>query len=119
MNKSYQIEDQETSRVEEASVSYGIPKNDMASLMGVSEKTYYNIMQKETLDRERSDRFHFIEQILTSGEETFGSKENFSNWMKTSQPTLNHHVPLDMMSTITGANKILQVLGRIKHGITA
>lgn len=116
---SYEIEEVETSKVHEEAVAYGIPKSDMAGILGVSEKTFYNIMQKTHLDRERSDRFHFIDQVLQSGKEAFGSEENFSAWMKTSQPTLEGNKPLDMLTSITGANKVLQLLGRIKHGITA
>ena len=71
------------------------------------------------MSAERSDRFHFISQIFSSGEEAFGSKANLSKWLKTSQSTLEGYTPLNMMSSITGANRVLQVLGRIKHGITA
>ena len=116
---NYKIEPVETSKVNEESVAYGIPKADMADLLGVSEKTFYNLMQKKHLDRERSDRFLFIDHILESGLEAFGSKENLALWMKTPQPMLDNHKPLDMLTTITGANKVLQILGRIKHGITA
>ena len=70
-------------------------------VLGVSEKTYYNIMLKSTLDQERSDRFQFIQSILESGEETFGTKANLSNWLNTPQPTLDGYTPKNMMSTIT------------------
>ena len=69
----YIVEQVETSKVSEKAAVYGIPKSDMAGILGVSEKTFYNIMQKEHLDRERSDRFHFIHQVLQSGKATFGS----------------------------------------------
>ncbi len=116
---SYEIKTVETSKVAEEAVAYGIPKSDMASMLGVSDKTFYNIMQKTYLDRERSDRFHFLHQVLESGKDTFGSEEGFTSWMNTPQPTLDGHKPLDMLSSITGANQVLQMLGRIKHGITA
>ncbi|MEQ9466344.1 MAG: DUF2384 domain-containing protein [Ekhidna sp.] len=119
MPEPYKIESTSPETVNEAAIAYGMTKDDMAGIMGVSEKTYYNMMQKPTLDRERSDRFQFIRQILESGEEALGSKSNFSAWLKTPQPMLDGYIPLDMMSTITGANRVLQILGRIKHGITA
>jgi len=117
--KKYIIEEASVSEVREAAIAYGIHRDDMAKLMGVSEKTYYNMMQNLKLDNDRSDRFYFMRQILASGEETFGSKDHLSKWLKTPQPTLDGYVPLEMMGTITGANKVLQILGRIKHGITA
>ncbi|WP_425390892.1 antitoxin Xre/MbcA/ParS toxin-binding domain-containing protein [Ekhidna sp.] len=119
MTKEYKIEVTDSALVKEAAVDYGISRDDMAGLLGVSEKTYYNMMQKNHLDAERSDRFHFIRQILASGEEAFGSKTNLSKWLKTPQSSLDGYTPLNMMSTITGANRVLLVLGRIKHGITS
>ena len=119
MAKRYTIEESTPAAVKEAAAAYGMTRDEMAGVLGISEKTYYNMMQKSTLDQERSDRFSFIQQILTSGEEAFGSKNNFSQWLKTPQSPLDGYIPLDMMSTITGANRVLQILGRIKHGITA
>ena len=119
MPKQYEIEKASPSSVQEVAVAYGMTKDDMAGILGVSEKTYYNMMQKPSLDRERSDRFQFIHQILESGEEAFGFKSNFSKWLKTPQSTLDGCIPIDMMSTITGANRVLQIIGRIKYGITA
>lgn len=119
MPEAYNIEDTSPLSVQEAATSYGMTKDHMAAMLGVSEKTYYNMMQKPLLDKERSDRFQFISQILESGEEAFGAKLNFSKWLKTPQPTLDGYIPIDMMSTITGANRVLQIIGRIKHGITA
>lgn len=119
MSKEYKIEKTDSSLVKEAAIEYEIPREDMAGLLGVSEKTYYNMMQKSYLDDEKSDRFQFIKQILASGEEAFGSKSNLSKWLKTPQSILEGYTPLSMMSTITGANRVLQLLGRIKHGITA
>ena len=119
MNKEYRIEATDSALVKEAAVDYGFSRDEMAGMLGVSEKTYYNMMQKNHLDPERSDRFHFIRQILVSGEEAFGSKANLLKWLKTSQSTLDGYTPLSMMSTITGANRVLHILGRIKHGITS
>ncbi|SNT26237.1 putative toxin-antitoxin system antitoxin component, TIGR02293 family [Ekhidna lutea] len=117
--KFYKIKEAKSDEVKEAVAAYGFTKDDMAGILGVSEKTYYNMMQKPTLGQEKSDRFHFIQQIFESGEEALGSKNSLSNWLKTPQPMLDGYVPLDMMRTITGSNRVLQILGRIKHGITA
>ncbi len=119
MNKGYNIENHSPSLVQEAASAYGMTKDEMAGILGVSEKTYYNMMKKPLLDQERSDRFSFIHQILKSGEEAFGSKGNFTQWLKTPQGVLDGYIPLDMMSTITGANRVLQIIGRIKFGLTA
>ncbi len=119
MVKEYKLEEAKISQVKEAAAAYNLAREEMAGILGVSEKTYYNMMQKPQLDTDKSDRFHFIQQILKSGAEALGSKASLSKWLKTPQPMLDGYIPLDMMRSITGANRVLQILGRIKHGITA
>ena len=117
--REYKIDKVHSSEVNEVAASYGLQKVDIANLLGVSEKTLYNLMKHELLDAERSDRFNFINKILESGKEAFGSERNFTEWMKKPQPTLEGYKPIDMLSSINGATRVYQLLGRIKHGITA
>lgn len=115
----YKIDPITTDMVNEEAAAYGIPKAEMAGILGVSNKTYFTIMKSDTLDEERSDRFYHVERVLDSGLEVFGTKENFSSWLRNEQPTLDGYRPIEMMQTITGTNRVFEMLGRIKHGITA
>ena len=117
--QEYKIEQVDTDTVNEEAAAYNIPKAEMAGILGVSNKTYFTIMKADHLDQERSDRFLHVERVLDSGLEVFGTKENLSNWLKTDQPSLDGYRPIEMMRTITGTNRVYEMLGRIKHGVTA
>jgi len=117
MGSAYNFNDIKASKVEEAAVIYGINRAQMATLLGVSEKTYYNLMKSETLDKNQGDRFTFIQNILEEGVQTFGDSSNLKDWLNTEQPTMGGQKPVVMMSTINGAQDVLAAITRIKHGI--
>jgi len=103
----------------EAQAEYGMSKQSMAKVLGVSDKTFYNLMKLDTLDKNQSDRFTYIQNILKEGTSTFNGSDNFRDWMHTEQPTLGGVKPIDMMASITGAHQVLMAISSIKHGIFA
>ena len=107
----------DTTVVKEMEAVYGIPKPQMAHLMGVSEKTYYNAIAKPKLDRDRSDRFLFISKIFDEGENTFGSAANFKTWLYQPHPSLNNHPPIKLMESLNGAQAVHAEIIRTKYGV--
>lgn len=107
----------DTSVVMEMESVYSIPKKQMASLIGVSEKTYYTAISKEKLDSDRSDRFLFISKIFDEGEDAFGSKENFKTWLYKSHPSLDNHTPIELLETLNGAQAVRAEIIRTKYGV--
>ena len=105
--------------VQEAQIEYGMSKQSMAKLLGVSDKTYYNLMKAPALDKNQSDRFTYIQNILKEGASTFNGSDNFRDWIHTEQPTLDGVKPIDMLTSITGAQEVLIAISHIKHGIFA
>lgn len=119
MSKSYNFDTIKSTAVKEAVTTYGINRAQMASLLGISEKTYYNMMKSATLDKNQGDRFTFISNILEEGQITFNGHSNFKGWLNSEQPTLGGITPIEMMSTINGAQEVQAAITRIKHGIFA
>lgn len=117
--KPYDILEIEPSVVAETAMDYGLTKQQMAALLGVSEKTFYNMMKADSLDPQQSDRFTFMKNILQEGRYTFGSASNFRDWLHTEQPTLGGLAPISMMASLNGAQEVLAALLRIRHGIFA
>ena len=105
--------------VREAQTAYNLSKQGMAKLLGISEKSYYNLMKATALDKNQSDRFTYVQNILKEGSITFNGSSNFREWIHTEQPTLNGIKPIDMLSSITGAHQVLIAIHHIKHGIFA
>lgn len=117
--KRYQIAEEglETNIVREFEAVYEVPKKKMAHILGVSEKTYYNLMSQAVIDRERADRFLFIERIFEEGEETFQTKENLRSWLQLPHPNLDYKKPIDLLESLNGSQAVLAEIVRTRHNI--
>lgn len=105
--------------IKEFEETYQISKKQMASLIGVSEKTYYNLMSENKLDKSRSDRFLQVQKVFEEGRYTLMSENNFKEWLHTPQVVFNNHKPFEMLQTFSGLEAVYEELFRIKHGILA
>jgi len=100
-------------------VEYKVSKRQMANLLGVSEKTYYNILSDKSIDSSRSDRFLQVHKVFTEGKEVFMSENNFMDWLQSPQSTFGDRKPMNMLQSITGLEAVYSELIRIKHGVLA
>lgn len=111
------MENVDVSKVEEFEEQYGLSKRQMATLVGVSEKTYYNLLTNNKLDEDRSDRFLYLNKIFEEGKEAFFTEQNLSDWLNAPQPSLDGLRPIEMMSSINGAQAVYHEIGKIKYGV--
>lgn len=58
-----------------------------------------------------------IEQIFATGLEVFNSMENFMEWLKTPNISLDSAIPAKLISSRYGAQMVLDCLGRIQYGV--
>jgi putative toxin-antitoxin system antitoxin component (TIGR02293 family) len=49
--------------------------------------------------------------------EVFGTMDNFNDWMKTPNYTLNGETPLSLLDTSIGFDLVFQAIGRIEYGV--
>ena len=56
-------------------------------------------------------------QILERAIEVFGSKERAESWLCNPCPSIGNCIPLEEICTESGIELILQILGRIEHGV--
>lgn len=112
-------EDNDPAMLQEAAAEYGLSNHEMARLLGISDKTFYNLMKADKLDLNQSDRFQFVSSILKEGRHAFMGISNFKDWLHSEQVTLGGATPVSKLSTLMGAQEVLAVITRIKHGIFA
>ena len=64
---------------------------------------------------------HIIQLVLLVGKgvEVFGALEKFTSWFDTPSKALGGRVPSDLVSLKTGAQAVMDELGRIEHGVYA
>lgn len=117
--KPYEFDNIPPSMVSDFQVSYGVTNLGMADLLQVSNKTYYNIMQKEKLSPVQADRLMSIQRVYEEGAQVFMSEERFNKWLETPKSMFDGRKPKDFLNTVTGMFELMDHLGRIKHGILA
>jgi len=56
-------------------------------------------------------------QILKQATEVFGSAEVAKEWMRTPNLVLSEKTPLECADTEDGLQEVLNLLGRLEHGV--
>lgn len=87
------------------------------SYLDVTRRTIDNYKPHERLRLYISDRLIHLAELYVRGKEIFDSFENFQEWMNRPSIDLSGAQPIDRIQTRKGIDDLLQVLGRIEHGI--
>jgi putative toxin-antitoxin system antitoxin component (TIGR02293 family) len=74
--------------------------------------------QKNSLHtREKSEKTVRLRRVIDRASEVFGDKDKSIQWLINPNSSLDGHTPLSYLDTDVGAESVLDVLGRIEHGI--
>jgi putative toxin-antitoxin system antitoxin component (TIGR02293 family) len=90
---------------------------ELASIMHISERTLQRYEPTALIKTEYAEKAIELARLYERGTEVFGTMENFNDWMKTPNYTLNGEAPLSLLDTSIGFELILQTLGRIEYGV--
>ncbi|MDN5849304.1 MAG: DUF2384 domain-containing protein [Nitrococcus sp.] len=66
-----------------------------------------------------SDRLVRIARLYSLAEDVLESEEAASAWLREPVPMLDGEIPLDLLATDWGAERVREVLMRIEHGLFA
>ena len=69
------------------------------------------------LTPEQSDRLVRVVRVLAAAEETFGSQDKASRWLRRPTKVLEGEAPLELLDTTEGAREVEDLLHRIDHGL--
>lgn len=58
-----------------------------------------------------------IKSVVARAEEVFGSSQAAELWLNEPVPALDFLTPLAMLNTEAGARIVIEILGRIEHGV--
>ncbi len=109
----------------------GLPVNSFDQLrksLNVSDHALSKMVQisKRTLDRRRasgrfktdeSERVLRLARVYEMAVQVFGDKHKVESWLKKPARGLGGKIPLDYADTDLGAHEVINLLGRIDHGI--
>ncbi|MDR6784727.1 putative toxin-antitoxin system antitoxin component (TIGR02293 family) [Pedobacter africanus] len=90
---------------------------EVAGIMHISERTLQRYTPSTLIKTEYAEKAIELARLYQRGKEVFGTMDNFNDWMKTPNYTLNGETPLHLLDTSIGFELILQTLGRIEYGV--
>lgn len=110
----------------------GLPVTDIEQLIGAGRltlaevdrivlprKTLSHRRKLGTLTPEQSDRLVRVVRIIAAAEETFGSQDKASRWLRRPSKALQGDVPMALLDTGEGTRAVEDLLHRIDHGLAA
>lgn len=93
---------------------------DFALFTHVSEKTIQRRLQnKANFTSAETEKILQIYQISSRGEEVFGHKHKFKEWLNRENYALGGEKPRNLLENAFGIQLVMDELGRIEHGIFA
>lgn len=90
---------------------------EIATVLHISERTLQRYTPSTLVKTEHADRAIELARLYERGAEVLGSSKAFDTWMRSPNYALNNEIPLSLLDTSIGFDLILQILGRIEHGV--
>ncbi|SFQ98422.1 MULTISPECIES: antitoxin Xre/MbcA/ParS toxin-binding domain-containing protein [unclassified Enterobacter] len=93
-------------------------KSDILRVTGLNER---NIARRKSagtvLTADESERIARLIRVVDATVHYFGNKQDAWNWLKKPVRGLGDATPLSLIATESGAIEVLDLLGRLEHGV--
>jgi len=100
------------------SASLDMPLKAIAQIADISESTLARRRKKKgRLKADESDRIVRIARLRDRTVDVFEDEQRANRWLKTPLRALGDHSPLKYAESELGAQEVMNLLGRIEHGV--
>ena len=103
--------------VDELSKDLEVSRKELARIAGVAERTLVRKIQEGRLSPDQSERMARVARLYVRAIEVLGSRKHALRWLKTSRAQLKGKPPVDFADTELGCQELMNLLGRIEHGV--
>lgn len=90
---------------------------EVATVLHISERTLQRYTPTTLVKTEHADRAIELALLYERGIEVLGSEKAFSTWIKSPNIALGNEIPFNLLDTRIGFIMVLNILGRIEHGV--
>jgi putative toxin-antitoxin system antitoxin component (TIGR02293 family) len=101
----------------EVSAAVEIRPSDLAALLTIPPRTIARRKKEGRLRPEESDKLLRLGRIVVLAEESLGTSQKASAWLKKGNRALGGDSPLAYLDTDVGAREVEGLLIRISHGV--
>ena len=95
----------------------GLTLEEMAQLLHISIRTLQRKSNKESLGALVSERLLDLGRVLAFGVQTLDDLPPFQVWLRSPLPAIDGATPLSYLDTAVGCQMIIDILGRLAHGV--
>lgn len=96
---------------------FGLSLSQMAELLPVAERTIQRFTPKKHFNRILSEQILQMAEVAVRGTEVFKNKDEFLIWLNHPNIALANKTPKSLLCSRFGTDMVLDVLGRIEHGV--
>ena len=93
--------------------------DQFADLLPITLRTIQRYSSRQKFSPSISEHIIQLVFLVGKGIEVFGSLEKFMSWFNTPSTALGGEVPCDLVNLKTGAQMVMDELGRIEYGVYA
>jgi len=106
-----------TETVVKLSNSLDMPLKAIAEIAAISQSTLSRRKRKGRLKADESDRIVRLARLRDRAVEVFEDDHQANRWLKSALPSLGGYSPLEYAESELGAQEVMNLLGRIEHGV--
>lgn len=106
-----------TAAFEKLRVTLDVGKTELATVIGISERTLARRLKAGQFNSEESERIYRVARLLARAGEVLESEGDAVAWLKTPKRHLKGVTPLLYADTEVGAQTVERLLGRVEHGV--
>ena len=95
-----------------------VTEAELASVVGIPRQTLVRRRLRGVLRREEGDRAATVARVFDMALSYFdGNRKHALEWLKHPNPALAGETPLGRADTATGAGDVIDLIGRLEHGV--
>jgi putative toxin-antitoxin system antitoxin component (TIGR02293 family) len=91
--------------------------DELVSSLGIARRTLDRRKASGRLDPRTSEKLVRLARVVTRAEEVLGSANAMRAWLRAPNRALGDATPLSMLDTDLGAETVVDLLGRLEHGV--
>ena len=99
--------------------SIRVTQSELAVALGIPERTLARRKKEGRLNSEESAKLVRLARVVGRAEETFEELDIALDWLKSPNAALSGATPFSLLDTDIGAESVMDVLGRVEHGVFA
>lgn len=94
-----------------------ITDNSLAKIVQIPKRTLNRRRENGRLKTDESERVLCLAQLFDMAVDVLGSDKKAARWLKKPARGLGGRIPLEYADTTLGAHEVINLLGRIDHGV--